>query len=179
MATKAAVACVGTLLMASVLAAVAQDATPARTARPAEAESVDGYQVAKQQRNRVQLRNGYLCTDPATTRIAPGEIEQVVARFPAPKTLGLVHPERTYTVPMASYPTEQLNAGNPGAALVMISIREDGSVEDARAVCATDEAFGKQARETALSNRYRAAELHGVPVSSLAFQTVTYAVEED
>lgn len=167
------------LLMASVFAVLAQDATPARTARPTEAESVDGYQFAKQERNRVQLRKGYVCADPATTRIAPGEIEQIVARFPAPQTPGLVHAERTYTVPMASYPTEQMNAGNPGAALVMISIREDGSVEDARAACATDDAFGERAQETALRNRYRAAELHGVPVASVAFQVVTYAIEED
>lgn len=167
------------LLLTSALAVAAQQATPAMTAGPEETQSINGYEFAKREKNRVLLRTGYVCADPSTALLAPADIEQVVRRLPGPETPGLVPAERTYTVPMASYPTEQMSAGNPGAALVMINIREDGSVEDAKVACATGGSFAQRARETTLRNRYRAARLNDVPVASVAFQIVTFAIAED
>ena len=179
MAAKTPIAWIGLLLMAGTFGAGAQEATPSTTARPSDVEGTAWYEAAKGERNRVQLLKGYTCADPATSRIGPAEIGQVLGRFPAPKTPGYVPASRTHTAPMAAYPTEQLNVGNPGAALIMITIREDGSVEDARAACATDDTFADRARETALHNRYRAARLHDVPVASVVFQMVTYGVVAD
>lgn len=157
----------------------AQQATPSVTARPADVEGFAWYEIAKRQRDRVRLVKGHACADPATTRVPPAAIKQAIEQVAAPTTAGYVRAARDHTVAMASYPTDQLDAGNPGAALVMITIRGDGSVQDARAVCATADSFAERSRETALRNRYSAARLGDAPVASVVFQMVTYGIGED
>jgi hypothetical protein len=179
MPTDLRAACVVLALLAIAPCAGAQDATPAMTASPAQVEGAGWYEAAKRERDRVRLLKGFACADPATTRVAPAEIEQILEQFPARTAPGYVAASRAHTVPMASYPSDQLDAGNPGAALVMIAIRDDGSVQDARAVCATADGFADRSRETALRNRYHAARVGGAPVASVVFQMVTYGIGED
>ena len=179
MAAKAPVACIGLLLAASAFAVRGQAVTPSQTLTPSQAEGLPGYEIAKRERDRVRLVKGYACVDPGTARMSPADIKRAVERVVAPTAAGYVPASRSHTVTMAPYPTEQLDAGIPGAALVMIAIREDGGVGEARTACATADTFAERARETALRNRYHPARLEGVAVPSVVFQMITYGVESD
>lgn len=157
----------------------AQDAVRATTARPVEVEGQAWYEVAKRQRDRVRLVKGLACADPATSLVPAAEIRATLERYPRFDAPGFVPASRTDTTASAGYPRQQLEAGTPGAAFVMITIDAAGGLQQARVVCATDPAFATQAVEVVGRNRYAPARLDGTPVAAVVFQAVTFGVGED
>lgn len=75
----------------------------------------------------------------------------------------------------AAYPALFAKLRASGSARVMVRLEGDGTVESARAVCATDRAFGDAAEATARAIKYAPSTCDGKPTGSVFLVPFDYS----
>ena len=118
-------------------------------------------------------------------RVAPQPAELQPVEFPLPPRPAEVYDQSQVTIrPIPVYqarpvfPLELRRVHASGSAVVVFTVRTDGSVGNAMILTATDIRFGKAAAEAILQWRYRPASVNGMPVNCQMMVPISFAVRE-
>lgn len=127
---------------------------------------------------RIKLDGDYACADPTTQRLPARQTAKLIEKWRKEVSIDSYEPPQVvYRTPLAEYPKELVRKQKPGAVAILLLINTDGSVADAKVVCATDRAFESFAIKTTRGNRYEPGKMAGRPVRDVAWQPLVYGVD--